>query len=147
MAYADGFLIPVPTKNLDAYRKMSEKAGKVWMEYGALDYKECAGDDMTAEGATFPKTLVTKKTETVVFSWIVYKDKAHRDAVLKAVMADPRLAGMQGDDMPFDPKRMLYGGFSVIVDMNPFAAPKKTAKKAAPKKAAVKKKAAKRARG
>lgn len=141
MAYADGFLVPVPTKNLDAYRKMSEKAGKIWMDHGALDYKECAGDDMAIKGmsTSFPKTLVTKKSETVVFAWIVYRDRAHRDAVLKAVMADPRLNSPS--DMPFDPKRMIYGGFSVIVDLAPGKAAKAPAKKA---KKAAKKKAAKR---
>ncbi|MGE0596746.1 MAG: DUF1428 domain-containing protein [Hyphomonadaceae bacterium] len=137
MAYADGFLIPVPTKNLDAYRKLSEKAGAIWMEHGALDYKECAGDDMNIKGmsTSFPKTLVTKKSETVVFAWIVYRDRAHRDAVIKAVMADPRLA--MDKEMPFDMKRMLCGGFNVIVDM----APAKAAKKTPAKKAAAKKKA------
>lgn len=140
MAYVDGFLIPVPTKNLDAYRKLSQKAGEIWMEYGALDYKECAGDDLNIKGmaTSFPKTLVTKKSESVVFSWIVYKDRTHRDAVLKAVMSDPRL--VMSKDCPFDPKRMLYGGFNVIVDMAPAKAAKKApAKKVAARKAVKKK--------
>jgi uncharacterized protein YbaA (DUF1428 family) len=144
MAYADGFLIPVPTKNLAAYEKMSQKAGVVWMEHGALDYKECAGDDMNAGGigtsATFPKALNLRDDHTVVFSWIVYASKAERKRILKLVMADPRLADMvTGKDSPFDHKLMLYGGFSVIVDMAPNVAPKRKAKKAPPKKAKKKK--------
>jgi uncharacterized protein YbaA (DUF1428 family) len=144
MAYADGFLIVVPTKNIDAYAKMSAKAGKVWMEYGALDYKECAGDDMNAEGmsSTFPKTLAAKKNETVVFSWIVYKSRKHRDDVLKKVMSDPRMTAMMGEKQVFDPTRMLYGGFEAIVDLEAKAPAKKTPMK----KAAAKKKAAKRPR-
>lgn len=116
MAYADGFLIPLQKKNLAAYRKMSEKAGKVWMEYGALDYKECAGEDFTAPSmmTSFPKLMKLKRGETLVFSWIVYKDKAQRDAVNKKIMSDPRLK--MPKVMPFDPKRMVYGGFDVIVD-------------------------------
>jgi uncharacterized protein YbaA (DUF1428 family) len=145
MAYADGFLIPVPTKNLAAYKKMSQTAGEVWMEHGALDYKECAGDDMTPEGvtATFPKLLNTKRDETVVFSWIVYASKAERKRILKAMMSDPRLAKMMDPKKsPFDPKRMLYAGFNVIVDMAPITAPRRAAKKRAmPKKTAAKKKA------
>ena len=147
MAYADGFLIPVPTRNLAAYKKMSQKAGEVWMEYGALDYKECAGDDMNPEGssATFPKALAIPGDHTVVFSWIVYASKAERKRILKLVMADPRLAGMmQGKDHPFDPKQMLYGGFNVIVDMAPNAAPKRAKKKAPPPKKRAKKKKASR---
>lgn len=136
MAYADGFLIPVPTKNLAAYRKMSQAAGEVWMEHGALDYKECAGDDLSQQGmtASFDKTLGAKRGETVVFSWILYKDRAHRDRVNKKVMADPRLANMMNmKSSPFDPKRMNYGGFEVFVDMAPAKA-----KKAPPKKKAKK---------
>jgi uncharacterized protein YbaA (DUF1428 family) len=137
MAYADGFLIPVPTKNLAAYRKMSEAAGKVWMEHGALDYKECAGDDMTPEGltTTFPKAMKLKSGHTLVFSWIVYASKGERTRILKKVMADPRLAKMMDPKKsPFDPKQMLYAGFDVIVDM----APAKR-RKAPPKKKAAKK--------
>ena len=144
MAYADGFLIPVPTKNLAAYRKMSQKAGVVWMEHGALDYKECAGDDMAPEGvsATFPQVLKAKGDHTIIFSWIVYASKAERKRILKLVMADPRLAKMMDPkNSPFDPKQMLYGGFDVIVDMAPNVAPKRKAKKAPPKKAKAKKKA------
>lgn len=143
MAYADGFLIPVPTKNLAAYRKMSEAAGKVWMEHGALDYKECAAEDMTAEGmsSTFPEALKTKASETVVFSWIVYASKAERNRIIKLVMADERLAKMMDPKKsPFDPRKMLYGGFNVIVDMAPAAKRAKT-RKTLSKKTAKKKKA------
>jgi uncharacterized protein YbaA (DUF1428 family) len=139
MAYADGFLIPVPTKNLAAYRKISEAAGKVWMEHGALDYKECVADDVNQEGmgamTSFPKTLATKRGETIVFSWILYKNRAHRDSVNKKVMADPRLAKMMNPkNPPFDHKRMNYGGFEIFVDM----APAKPKRKAPPKKKAKK---------
>ena len=143
MAYADGFLLTVPTKNLEAYKKMSTDAGKLWMEHGALDYKECAAEDMNAEGmvTTFPAKLGAKKNETVVFSWAIYKNRKHRDAVLKAVMADPRMK--MPEKMPFDPKTMLYGGFEIMVDMAPIKAPKTmpTNKAAAKKKAAKSKRA------
>ena len=117
MPYVDGFLLPVPKKNLAKYRAISKKAGKIWREHGALEYRECVGDDLNAQGgATFPKSAKTKAGETVVFSWIVYKSKADRKRVLKKVMSDPRLkADMNA--MPFDPKRMAYGGFKTIVDM------------------------------
>lgn len=116
--YADGFVIPVPKKNIDAYRRMSKKAGKVWREHGALDYKECVGDDMNVKmGLPFPKGINAKAGDAIVFSWITYKSKAHRDKVNAKVMKDPRLAGMCGGDkpMPFDVTRMMYGGFKVIV--------------------------------
>ncbi len=117
MAYVDGFLLPVPKKNLDAYRRISRKAGKVWREHGALDYKECVGDDLKIKGvSSFPRVLKTKPGETVVFSWITYKSRAHRDRVNAKVMKDPRL-NMEGTSMPFDVKRMLYGGFKVFVDL------------------------------
>jgi len=117
--YIDGFVIPLPKKNLAAYKKMSQKAGKVWMEYGALEYRECIGDDLDHNGAwPFTKTVSAKKGETVLFSWIVYKSKAHRDSVNKKVMADPRILGMMNPkEMPFDDKRMAYGGFKTIVDL------------------------------
>jgi uncharacterized protein YbaA (DUF1428 family) len=144
MAYVDGFLIPVPTKNLAAYKKMSQKAGVVWMDHGALDYKECAGDDLNTEGmgtrTSFPKALKIKSNETVVFSWITYASKADRTRILKAVMADPRLADMiAGKNSPFDPKKMLYAGFDVMVDMAPNVAPRRA--KAVKRKSATKKKA------
>jgi uncharacterized protein YbaA (DUF1428 family) len=119
MAYVDGFLIPVPRKNLAAYRRMSQKAGKVWKEHGALEYRECVGDDLKVKGITpFPRQLRTKPGETVVFSWVVYRSKAQRDRINAKVMKDPRLANMMDPkDMPFDSKRMVYGGFKVLVDL------------------------------
>jgi len=118
MAYVDGFVIAVPKKNLAAYRRMSQQAGKVWKQYGALEYRECAGDDLVHKmGGLFPKMTKLKKNETVVFSWIVYTSKAQRNAVNKKVMKDARIARMMKQPMPFDDKRMAYGGFKMIVDM------------------------------
>ena len=119
MGYADGFLIPIPKKNLHAYRRISQKAGKIWKEYGALDYKECAGDDLNISMAVpFTSIIKLKRGETVVFSWILYKSRAHRDRVNAKVMSDPRLTGMMDQTaMPFDIKRMVYGGFKVFVDV------------------------------
>ena len=118
MSYVDGFIVPVPKKNLDAYRAMSEKAGKVWREHGALEYKECIADDVKVGKLTsFPRSVKVKATETVIFAYIVYKSRVHRDRVLAKVMKDPRLAAsMDPKTMPFDAKRMIYGGFKVIVD-------------------------------
>lgn len=118
MAYVDGFLIPVPKKNLKVYQAISRKAGKVWREHGALDYKESVGDDLKVKGtAPFAKAAGAKAGEAVVFAFIVYKSRAHRDAVNKKVMKDPRIAAQMKDQaMPFDVKRMLYGGFKVFVD-------------------------------
>ena len=118
MAYVDGFLLSVPTKNLEAYRRMSRRAGKVWREYGALEYKECIADDMNAKfGLPFPKVVKPKAGEAIIFAFIVFKSRAHRDRVNKKVMKDPRLAAdMDSKAMPFDVKRMSYGGFEVIVD-------------------------------
>ena len=122
MAYVDGFIIPVPKKKLDAYRRMSRKAGRVWREHGALEYKECVADDVPMGKVTsFPQSVKRKKDETVVFAWISYKSRAHRDRVNAKVMKDPRLADMMGADnmenMPFDAQRMIYGGFKVVVDV------------------------------
>lgn len=117
MAYVDGFLLPVPKKNLDAYRQMSRKAGRVWREHGALDYKECVGDDLNIKGmSSFLKAMKARPGETVVFSWITYKSRAHRDRVNRKVMNDPRIK-MDSKSMPFDVRRMLYGGFKVFVDV------------------------------
>ncbi len=117
MAYVDGFVIPIPEKNVPAYRKIARKASKVWIEHGALEYRECVGDDLAVHcGPGFPKQAKTKPGETVVFAWIVYKSRAHRDRVNKAVMADERIANMSPKDMPFDVNRMVYGGFKVIVE-------------------------------
>ena len=117
--YVDGFLLPVPKKNIDKYRRIAEKAGKVWLEHGALEYRECAGDDLNVKGiSSFPAMLKPKPGETVVFSWIVYKSRSHRDQVNKKVMSDTRIKDMMDSkSMPFDVKRMLYGGFEVIVDL------------------------------
>ncbi|WP_129641054.1 DUF1428 domain-containing protein [Peristeroidobacter agariperforans] len=115
--YADGFVIVVPKKNLKAYEAISKKAGKIWKEYGALEYCESVGDDLKVKfGLPFPKLCKPKANEAVVFSWIVYKSKAHRDKVNAKVMKDPRL-DMDKDSMPFDMKRMSYGGFSLLVDL------------------------------
>ena len=117
MSYVDGFVVPVPLKNLAAYRRMAKKAGKVWREYGALDYKEWIGDDVKVGKLTsFPRSVKLKRGETVVFSWIVYKSRAHRDRVNAKVMKDPRLAKMMDPKaMPFDGKRMIFGGFKFLV--------------------------------
>ena len=119
MPYVDGFLLPVPKRKVGLYLEISRKAGKVWREHGALEYRECVGEDLNVKGVTgFPRVLKTKPGETVVFSWIVYKSRAHRDAVNKKVMKDERIASMMGPkDMPFDVKRMAMGGFTVDVDI------------------------------
>jgi uncharacterized protein YbaA (DUF1428 family) len=117
MTYVDGFVLPVLKKNLPAYRRLSAKAGRIWRELGALEYRECAGDDLNMTmGVPFPRLARAKRGETVVFSWIAYRSRAHRDRVNAKVMKDPRLASMMTDKkMPFDLKRMAYGGFRVIV--------------------------------
>ena len=120
MAYVDGFLLPVPKRKVEAYRRIAQKAGKVWREHGALEYRECVGDDLKVKGMVpFSRKVNLKPGETVVFSWIVYKSRAHRDRVNAKVMKDPRLAKMMEDpkSMPFDVKRMAYGGFKVLVDL------------------------------
>jgi len=118
MRYVDGFVLPVPKKNLRSYARMARKAGKIWREYGALDYKEYSGDDVDVKiGVPFPRMIKLKPGETVVFSYIVYKSRAHRDRVNAKVMNDPRIKDMcDPEDMPFDVKRMMYGGFKVLVD-------------------------------
>jgi uncharacterized protein YbaA (DUF1428 family) len=120
MRYVDGFLLPVPKRHLQTYRRISQRAGKVWREHGALEYRECIGDDLKVKmGVPFPRTLKLKSGEMVVFSWIVYKSRAHRDAVNARVMKDPRMAKLMEStkSMPFDVKRMAYGGFKVLVDV------------------------------
>ena len=115
--YVDGFVIPVPTKSIDTYKKMARVGARVWMDHGALEYRECIGDDLRPKGVTpFGKLFHAKPGETIVFSWIVYRSKAHRDAVNKKVMADPRIGRMMKQPMPFDTKRMAFGGFKAIVD-------------------------------
>lgn len=115
--YVDGFVIPVPKKNVEAYRKIAKLAGKVWKDHGALAYMECAGEDLKVPfGPGFPKGIKAKPNETVIFSWIVYKSRAHRDKVNAKAMKDPRLASCDEKNMPFDGKRMLWGGFSNFVE-------------------------------
>jgi uncharacterized protein YbaA (DUF1428 family) len=117
--YVDGFVIPIPKKNLPAYRRMAKAAGKVWLDHGALEYRECAGDDLKGNmGIPFPKLAKTRPSETVIFSWVVYKSRKHRDQVNAKIMKDPRIIKMMKTKKPpFDDKRMSYGGFEVIVDM------------------------------
>jgi uncharacterized protein YbaA (DUF1428 family) len=115
--YVDGFLVPLPKRNVDTYRRQARKAGKVWIEHGALEVRECIADDVSRGKVTsFPRGLDLKRSEVVVFSWIVYKSRAHRDRVNAKVMADPRLADMM-DAMPFDAERMVYGGFDTLVHL------------------------------
>ena len=118
MAYVDGFVVPVPKRNLRAYRAMAQKAGKVWREHGALDYKECVADDVKmGKFTSFPRSVKLKGSETVIFSYIVYKSRADRDRIIAKVMKDPRLAKMMDPKaMPFDGKRMIYGGFKLLVE-------------------------------
>jgi len=119
MRYVDGFVLPVPKKNLGAYRRLARKAGKIWMEYGALEYVECVADDVKrGKFTSFPQSVKLKPGEVVWFSWIIYKSRKHRDQVNAKVMKDPRLAAtMDPKAMPFDIKRMIYGGFRTMVDL------------------------------
>ena len=118
MAYVDGFLLAVPKTKLQQYRAIARRAGRVWIEHGALEYRECAGDDLEVKmGTSFRKAARVRSGETVVFSWIVYKSRAHRDRVNAKVMKDPRTKRWMSMPMPFDMKRMSYGGFKVIVDL------------------------------
>jgi uncharacterized protein YbaA (DUF1428 family) len=117
MPYVDGFIVAVPKKNLQAYIRMAKKAGKVWREHGALEYREWVAEDVKVGKLTsFPRSVKLKPGETVVFSWIVYKSRGHRDRVNAKVMADPRLKDMMDTKtLPFDAKRMIYGGFDSLV--------------------------------
>ena len=115
--YVDGFVLCVPNKSVAAYRRMARKAGKIWREHGALEYRECAGEDLAVKmGTPFPRLARARRGETVFFSWIVYRSRAHRDRVNAKVMADPRMQPTPGP-MPFDMKRMAYGGFEAVVDL------------------------------
>ena len=118
MTYVDGFVVPVPKKKLGTYRRMAKKAGKVWREHGALEFRECVADDVkVGKWTSFPRSVKLKPGETVVFSWIVYKSRAQRDRVIAKVMKDKRLAEMMNPKaMPFDAKRMIYGGFKTLVE-------------------------------
>jgi uncharacterized protein YbaA (DUF1428 family) len=116
-SYVDGFVVPVPKKKIEAYRRMALKAGKVWREHGALQYRECIADDVKwGKRTSFPRSVKLKPGEVVWFSWIMYKSRKHRDRVVAKVMKDPRLADMMDlKALPFDAKRMIYGGFKVVV--------------------------------
>ena len=120
MSYVDGFVIIVPKKNIAAYRKMALFGKKIWLKYGALDYKECVGDDINGMkgGLTFPKMIKTKPSDAIIFSYIVFKSRAHRDQVNKKVMSDPSMNDpkMSTMPMPFEMKNMAYGGFKTIVE-------------------------------
>ena len=122
MAYVDGYVLPVPQKHMRTYRRIARKAGRIWREHGALEYYECQGDDLGSKsdmgGRTFTEIAGTKPGETVVFSFIVFRSRAHRDEVNKKVIADPEMSpeAFKGKAMPFDMKRMAYGGFKVIVE-------------------------------
>lgn len=117
-SYIDGFVVPVPRRKLAAYRSLARKAGRIWREHGALSYVECVAEDVKPGKLTsFPQSVKLKPNEVVWFSWIVYKSRRHRDAVVAKVMQDARMAGMSPSAVPFDPKRMIYGGFKVAVDL------------------------------
>jgi len=118
MNYVDGYVLPLPKKRLQLYRRMALKSAKIWREHGALEYRECVGEDLQVKwGVSFPRTIKVKPGETVVFAWVVFKSRAHRDRVNAKVMKDPRLAAMMDSKaMPCDTKRMVYGGFNVLVE-------------------------------
>jgi len=118
MAYVDGFVVPVTKKKLQVYRNMARKAGKIWREHGAIEFRECVADDVkVGKRTSFPRSVKLKSGETVMFSYIVFKSRSHRDSVNAKVMKDPRLADMMDPKaMPFDAKRMIYGGFKVLVE-------------------------------
>jgi uncharacterized protein YbaA (DUF1428 family) len=118
MNYVDGYVLPVPKKKLSAYRRLAQKAAKIWRDHGALQYRECVGDDLKIKWTVpFPRASKAKPGETVVFAYVVFKSRAHRDQVNARVMKDPRLAKMMDPkEMPFDCKRMIYGGFKVLVE-------------------------------
>ncbi len=116
MAYVDGFLLAVPAARLAEYRKLARQAGQVWMDHGAVEYWECVGDDLPdGKTTSFARSVKLKPGEVVIFSWIRYRSRAHRDRVNAKAMADPRIADTGPDQMPFDPKRMMYGGFAALV--------------------------------
>jgi uncharacterized protein YbaA (DUF1428 family) len=116
--YVDGFVLPVPKKNVDAYRRLARRAGKIWLELGALEYVECVAEDVKPGKLTsFPRSVVLKRNETVVFAWIVYRSRAQRDRINAKVMNDPRIEKMSAEAVPFDPQRMIFGGFETIVSL------------------------------
>lgn len=156
--YVDGFVLPIPKKNVKKYEALANAAGAIWMDHGALDYFECIADDVPPGKLTsFPMSVKLKKDEVVFFSWITYKSRKHRDQVLKKVMTDDRMLKLCGpDNMPFDGKRMIWGGFTPLVTTKTALktpakkatkkVAKKAVKKAAPRKAAKKSAAKKKAR-
>jgi uncharacterized protein YbaA (DUF1428 family) len=119
MAYVDGFVVPLKKDKIDAYREMSRKCGEVWREYGALSFRECIADDVkTGQWTSFPQAVKLEEDEVVVFSWIEFKSRAERDAINDKVMKDPRLADMMDPaKLPFDGKRMIYGGFENLIEI------------------------------
>jgi len=120
MPYVDGFVLPVAKSKVQAYRRMAAKAGRIWKKHGALQFRECLGDDLNLKpgmGQAFPRRMRAKRGETVFFSWIVYRSKADRNRVNARVMKDPAMVKMMNDKMPMDPKRMCMGGFRVVVDL------------------------------
>ena len=115
--YVDGYVIPIPRRKVAAYRRIAQRAGKVWRDHGALEFRECVGDDLAVKGLVpFPRLARARRGETVLFSWVVYRSRAHRDRVNKKVQKDPRIAAMSNEEMPVDMRRMAYGGFKVLVD-------------------------------
>jgi uncharacterized protein YbaA (DUF1428 family) len=117
MSYVDGYVLPIPKKHIKAYRKMAMLGRKTWMKHGAVDYKECAGDDLASKwGTSFVRAMKLKPGETVVFAYVVFKSRAHRDRVNAKVMKEMAAMGGPAQDMPFNPKRMVYGGFTTIVE-------------------------------
>lgn len=115
MRYVDGYVLPVAKKDLPTYRRMAQKMAKIWREHGALEVRECVGEDLKVKwGVQFPRLTKLKRGETVIFSWIMFKSRADRDKVNANVMADPRLAKMDMTNLPFDPKRMAFGGFTLL---------------------------------
>ncbi|NRR33942.1 DUF1428 domain-containing protein [Oxalobacteraceae bacterium] len=119
MAYVDGFVVPLPKDKVNAYREMSRKCGEVWREYGALSFRECIADDVKpGKYTSFPQSVNLEDDEVVVFSWIEFESRAARDEINDKVMKDPRLANMmKPDELPFDGKRMIYGGFESLIEM------------------------------
>ena len=118
MSYVDGYVLPVPTARLAEYRRLARKCARIWIEYGALSVCECAADDVKpGKWTSFPQAVKLEEGETVVFAWVVFRSRRDRDRINKAVMADPRLAGMNPEEMPIDGKRMFWGGFKPLVEL------------------------------
>lgn len=116
--YVDGFVLPVPKENLDAYRKLAQTAAEIWKEHGALEYVECVAEDVKpGEVTSFPQSVKLQEDETVIFSWIVYESREERDRINEKAMKDPRLADMKPENLPFDGKRLFWGGFEMMIKM------------------------------